>query len=452
MSHEVPVLEAQPRERLGTRYAKRLRTTGQLPAVIYGHGSQPTHVSVDEKSILAALRRGIHVFNVKLGDTSETCLVKDLQFGWLGDNVVHIDLARVNSALEHHHRTFPGARLLGGEDAIGRGDQHQHRAAERSDSEALTLHLARVALLKRRTEPLHLVVAARLDPARLLSNRRQKRGCTQKRQHKYEHSVSSYPRVEGHLHHHEHRPESVAANIRTFEYPNGMPVESNQITLARKAVAEFLGTAMLLATVVGSGIMGERLAAGNIAIALLANTLATGAGLVALILTFGSVSLAHFNPAVTLAAAAQGGLRWSEAAVYVCVQVLGALVGVSTAHLMFGEELFTASTHVRQGGPQLFSEFIATFGLLAVISGCSRRRAEMVPYAVGAYITAAYWFTASTSFANPAVTLARALTNTFSGIRPTDVPGFVLAQSSGALVATLLFRWLVPPLATKEVA
>jgi glycerol uptake facilitator-like aquaporin len=217
------------------------------------------------------------------------------------------------------------------------------------------------------------------------------------------------------------------------------------VDLRKKAAAEALGTALLLATVVGSGIMGERLAGGNVAIALLANTVATGAGLVALILTFGPVSGAHFNPAVTLADAWQGGVRWRDVPVYVAAQVLGAFAGVAVAHAMFGEAVFSASRHVRAGAPQLFSEVVATFGLLAVIWGCVRRRPAAVPFAVGAYITAAYWFTSSTSFANPAVTLARAASDTFAGIRPVDAPGFVGAQLVGAAAATALFKWLVPP-------
>jgi glycerol uptake facilitator-like aquaporin len=200
----------------------------------------------------------------------------------------------------------------------------------------------------------------------------------------------------------------------------------------------------LLATVIGSGIMGERLAGGNVAIALLANTIATGAGLVALITTFGGISGAHFNPAVTIADASQGGLAWREVPVYVAVQIAGAFTGVMVAHVMFGEQLVSASRHVRAGSAQLVSEFVATFGLLAVIWGCSRKRPEAVPFAVGAYITAAYWFTSSTSFANPAVTLARAASDTFAGIRPIDVPGFVAAQFAGAFAATWLFRWMVP--------
>lgn len=222
--------------------------------------------------------------------------------------------------------------------------------------------------------------------------------------------------------------------------------------MVRRAVAEALGTAFLLAAVVGSGIMGERLAGGNVAIALLANTLATGAMLVALILTFGPISGAHFNPAVTLADASQGGVAWRDVPVYVAAQIFGAFVGVAAAHLMFGEPLFFASTHVRAGNPQLFSEFVATFGLLSVIWGCVRLRSSAVPFAVGAYITGAYWFTSSTSFANPAVTLARAASNTFAGIRPADVSGFIVAQLAGAMAATLLFRWLTPRLSQSAAA
>ena len=215
--------------------------------------------------------------------------------------------------------------------------------------------------------------------------------------------------------------------------------------LERRAVSEGVGTAMLLAAVIGSGIMGERLAGGNVAVALLANTLATGAALVALILTFGPISGAHFNPAVTLADAWQGGLAWPAVPVYVAAQLAGAFVGVAGAHVMFGEPLFTASRHAREGLPQVVSEFVATFGLLAVIWGCVRSRAAAVPFAVAAYITAAYWFTASTSFANPAVTLARAASDTFAGIRPVDAPAFIAAQCAGAAAATMLFRWLIPP-------
>ncbi len=215
-------------------------------------------------------------------------------------------------------------------------------------------------------------------------------------------------------------------------------------SLLRRLVAEFVGTLLLLATVVGSGIMAERLAAGNVALALLANTIATGAVLVALILAFGPVSGAHLNPAVTLADAWQGGIAWRDTPAYIGAQLAGAFAGVAAAHLMFGLTLFTASTHVRSGPAQIFSEFVATFGLLSVIWGCARHRPTAVPFAVGAYITAAYWFTASTSFANPAVTLARSLSNTFAGIRPTDTAGFIAAQLAGAFAATLLFRWLMP--------
>jgi glycerol uptake facilitator-like aquaporin len=222
------------------------------------------------------------------------------------------------------------------------------------------------------------------------------------------------------------------------------------VDLRRRVISEGLGTAFLLATVIGSGIMGERLSGGNVAIALLANTLATGAVLVALILTFGPISGAHFNPAVTLADASQGGMPWREVPAYVAAQVVGAFGGVATAHVMFKEALFSVSQHERAGFAQVFSEFVATFGLLAVIWGCSRRRAGAVPFAVGAYITAAYWFTASTSFANPAVTLARAASNTFAGIRPLDAPGFVAAQLLGAAAATLVFRWLLPAPASME--
>lgn len=220
----------------------------------------------------------------------------------------------------------------------------------------------------------------------------------------------------------------------------------HEISTARRFASEAIGTAFLLATVVGSGIMAERLSGGNVAIALLANTLATGAGLVALILTFGPISGAHFNPAVTLADAAMGGLSWRAVPVYLVAQVVGAFAGVATAHVMFGEALFSASQHVRSGPAQLASEFVATFGLLSVIWGVSRRHGHYTPFAVGAYITAAYWFTASTSFANPAVTLARAASDTFAGIRPADAPGFIVAQLVGAAAATALFRWLVPAL------
>ncbi len=213
---------------------------------------------------------------------------------------------------------------------------------------------------------------------------------------------------------------------------------------ARRLVAEGLGTALLLAIVVGSGIMGERLSGGNSAIALLANTMATGAGLLALILMFGTISGAHFNPVVTLSEAWQKNIPSSEVLPYIVVQILGAFGGVAAAHLMFGEPLFFASEHIRTGAAQWWSEFVATFGLIAIIIGCSRSRPTATPFAVAAYITAAYWFTSSTSFANPAVTLGRAASNTFSGIRPADAPGFILAQLVGAATATLVFCWLYP--------
>jgi glycerol uptake facilitator-like aquaporin len=223
--------------------------------------------------------------------------------------------------------------------------------------------------------------------------------------------------------------------------PGGSAPDSR--TIAPRAAAEAVASAFLLAAVVGSGIMGERLAGGNVAIALLANTLATGAALVALILAFGPVSGAHLNPAVTLAEAWEGRLPWRDVAPYAAAQLAGAVAGVAVAHLMFEEPVLAFSRHARAGPAQLLSEFVATFGLLAVIQGCARVRSAAVPFAVGAYISAAYWFTASTSFANPAVTLARSLTDTFAGIRPGDVPGFVVAQLAGAAAATAFFRWLV---------
>ena len=219
-------------------------------------------------------------------------------------------------------------------------------------------------------------------------------------------------------------------------------------TLSRRIVSEFVGTGFLVAAVVGSGIMGERLAGGNVAIALLANTIATGAALAALILTFGPISGAHFNPAVTVADAIERGVSWPVAACYVLAQCVGGICGAIAAHLMFGLPAISLSHHTRSGSAQVFSEFVATFGLLCVIWGCSRQRSQIVPFAVATYITAAYWFTSSTSFANPAVTIARSLSDTFAGIRPLDVPLFVAAQFAGAIAATLLFRWLVPRLAT----
>jgi glycerol uptake facilitator-like aquaporin len=214
------------------------------------------------------------------------------------------------------------------------------------------------------------------------------------------------------------------------------------VSLAKRLAAEGLGTALLLAVIIGSGIMGEQLAQGNTAIALLANALATGAGLSVLILVFGPASGAHFNPLVSIAEATRSGLSWREVPLYAAAQIAGAFAGVAAAHAMFGKPLFSASRHVRAGWPMLWSEAVAAFGLLLAILAVSKTRPAAVPFAVGAYITAAYWFTASTSFANPAVTLARAASDTFAGIRPDDVFGFVAAQAIGALAACLLYRWL----------
>jgi glycerol uptake facilitator-like aquaporin len=216
-----------------------------------------------------------------------------------------------------------------------------------------------------------------------------------------------------------------------------------------RVTAEFLGTAFLVAAVVGSGIMAEQLANGNMALALLANTIATGAALVALILAFGPISGAHFNPVVSLTDAMEGGLPWSEALPYIAAQLYGGISGTIVAHAMFGLALISQSHHVRGGPAQFLSEFIATFGLLSVIWGCSRSHASVVPFAVGSYIAAAYWFTASTSFANPAVTIARSLSNTFAGIRPKDIPLFIVAQLGGGVAATVLFRWLIPSLPSR---
>ena len=217
----------------------------------------------------------------------------------------------------------------------------------------------------------------------------------------------------------------------------------SEIPLARCAAAEFVGTAFLVAAVVGSGIMAERLAGGNAALALLANTIATGAALAALILAFAPISGAHFNPAVSFAALLEGQLPLSAAFAYVLAQFAGGVGGTLAAHVMFGLPSISISQHARAGSAQAFSEFVATFGLIAVIWGTASR-ANLVPFAVGAYITAAYWFTASTSFANPAVTVARTLSNTFAGIRPADAPYFVGAQFAGATAALLFFRWLAP--------
>jgi len=214
--------------------------------------------------------------------------------------------------------------------------------------------------------------------------------------------------------------------------------------LAKRVVAEALGTFFLLAAVVGSGIMAERLANGNTALALLANTAATGAALIALIISFAPLSGAHFNPVVTLSFALRHDLPWSEVPFYLLVQLAGGIAGVIAANLMFGLPAVFLSNHPRTGMAQLFSEFIATLGLLSVILAASRSTVAVVAVAVGAYISAAYWFTASTSFANPAVTVARSLSDTFAGIRPADAPGFILAQLAGGIAATLLFGWLMP--------
>ena len=214
--------------------------------------------------------------------------------------------------------------------------------------------------------------------------------------------------------------------------------------LAKRVVAEALGTFFLLAAVVGSGIMAERLAGGNTALALLANTVATGAALVALIISFGPMSGAHFNPVVTLAFAFRSDLFWRDVPLYFVAQFVGGIGGVIAANVMFDLPAVFASSHTRSGMGQLFSEFIATLGLLSVILAARRSHVAVIAIAVGAYISAAYWFTASTSFANPAVTVARSLSDTFAGIRPVDAPGFVLAQLAGGIAATVLFGWLMP--------
>jgi glycerol uptake facilitator-like aquaporin len=213
--------------------------------------------------------------------------------------------------------------------------------------------------------------------------------------------------------------------------------------LAHRLAAEALGTGLLLAIVVGSGIMGERLAGGNDAMALLGNTLATGAGLVVLITIFGPISGAHFNPAVTLAFALRREIAWRRAGAYVAVQVVGGIAGVWVAHAMFGEPILQVSAKLRDGPSQALAEFVATFGLVGAILGALRFRPDATPWIVGLYITAAYWFTASTSFANPAVTIARSLSNTFAGIAPASAPAFIAAQAVGAVTAVATFGWLL---------
>jgi glycerol uptake facilitator-like aquaporin len=217
-----------------------------------------------------------------------------------------------------------------------------------------------------------------------------------------------------------------------------------KISLSRCLAAEFLGTAFLVAAVVGSGIMGERLANGNAALALLANTIATAAALAALILTFRPISGAHLNPVVSMAEAFLGGIAWGEAWLYVVAQVSGGILGTACADVMFELPMFALSHRARTGAPQWFSEFVATFGLILVIRACSRFEPKWLPVAVACYIAAAYWFTASTSFANPAVTIARSLSDTFAGIRPADVLPFVAAQLCGGFSAVLVFEWLSP--------
>jgi glycerol uptake facilitator-like aquaporin len=219
-------------------------------------------------------------------------------------------------------------------------------------------------------------------------------------------------------------------------------------SLSRRLTAEGVGTALLLAAVVGSGIMAQHLSGGNVAIALLVNTIATGGALVAIILAFGPISGAHLNPAVTLADAWRKGIAWRDVPWYIVAQLLGAVAGVVLANLMFGLPAVFFSHHIRSGAPLWLGEFVATFGLLAVIWGCAGSRRQATPYAVAAYIVGAYWFTSSTSFANPAVTIARSLSDTFAGIRPRDIPGFIGAQLAGAAAATALFAWLAPPVPT----
>jgi glycerol uptake facilitator-like aquaporin len=214
------------------------------------------------------------------------------------------------------------------------------------------------------------------------------------------------------------------------------------ISLSRRLASEFLGTAFLVAAIVGSGIMGERLAGGNVALALVANTVATAAALAALILTFRPISGAHLNPIVSMAEAFLGGIARGEACFYVLAQVGGGMLGAACANIMFALPLFSLSHHMRTGTPQWFSEFVATFGLILIIQGCSRLEPRWLPVAVACYIAAAYWFTASTSFANPAVTIAHSVSDTFAGIRPADVLPFVAAQVCGGFSAILLFEWL----------
>lgn len=222
-----------------------------------------------------------------------------------------------------------------------------------------------------------------------------------------------------------------------------VPATPAAFSAPRRIAGEAFGTALLLAMVVGSGIMGERLSGGNVAIALLANSLATGAGLIVLVAVFGPLSGAHFNPAVTLVFALQQETSWTIAGAYIAAQMAGAILGVWCAHAMFAEPAWQVSVKLREGSALAFSEFVATFGLIGAILGCTRFRPDATPVIVGLYIASAYWFTASTSFANPAVTIARSLTDTFAGIAPTSTPAFLAAQLAGALAANLLFGWLL---------
>jgi glycerol uptake facilitator-like aquaporin len=228
--------------------------------------------------------------------------------------------------------------------------------------------------------------------------------------------------------------------------PGSLPSASGQAViqpgLAKRTAVEFVGSGVLLAAIAGSGIMGERLSNGNVAIALLANSIATGAVLVALIFAFGDLSGAHFNPVVTLSSAARRTFPWRETPAYIVAQITGAFSGVALANGMFGLPFLSASHHARTGLPMWIAEVVATAGLLTVIGCCVRWRRDATPFAVAGYVTAAYWFFPSTSLANPAVTLARSMTDTFSGIRPTDVPAFLVSQFAGAAVATVFLGWL----------
>jgi glycerol uptake facilitator-like aquaporin len=239
------------------------------------------------------------------------------------------------------------------------------------------------------------------------------------------------------------RRETCARTSLLLMAPASLEPPLRAFSMLRRVTGEALGTAMLLVVVIGSGIMGERLAGGNVAIALLGNTLATGAGLVVLITIFGPLSGAHFNPGVTLVFALRREITWPMAGIYIAAQVIGGVLGVWMAHAMFAEPILQVSTKLRDGPAQAFAEFVATFGLIAAILGSIRFKPDATPMIVGLYITAAYWFTASTSFANPAVTIARSLSNTFAGIAPGSMPMFIVAQLVGAVTASILFQWLL---------